>query len=71
MGYEIPGFQYSKIGWEKYNFSSFYQCEGLCAQIHIYMCSMGVEVGVPIVMLGAGEGSVKIAQNGISCKYSV
>ena len=31
----------------------------------------GVEVEIPIVMLGAGEGSVKIAPSGISCKYSV
>ena len=28
----------------------------------------GVEVEIPIVMLGAGEGSVKIAPSGISCK---
>ena len=31
----------------------------------------GAEVEIPIVMLGAGEGSVKIAPSGISCKYSV
>ena len=31
----------------------------------------GLEVKIPIVMLGAGEGSVKITPSGISCKYSV
>ena len=31
----------------------------------------GVEVEILIVMLGAGEGSVKIAPSGIACKYSV
>ena len=45
--------------------------------MHIYLCMYvsvfvgGVEVEIPIVMFGAGEGSVKIAPSGISCKYSV
>ena len=45
--------------------------------MHIYLCRYvcvfvgGVEVEIPIVMLGAGEGSVTIAPSGISCKYSV
>ena len=42
--------------------------------MHIYVCMCvrgGVEVEILIVMLGAGEGSVKIAPSGIACKYSV
>ena len=43
--------------------------------MHMYVCmcvfSWGLEVEIPIVMLGAGEGSVKIAPSGISYKYSV
>ena len=50
----------------------FYQCEGVCVHMYVCMCVReGVEVEIPIVMLGAGEGSVKIAPNGISYKYSV
>ena len=45
----------------------------MCAYIPMYVCVFvgGVEVEIPIVMLGDGEGSVKIAPSGISCKYSV
>ena len=41
--------------------------------MHMYACVFvgGVEVEIPIVMLGAGEGSVKIAPSALSCKYSV
>ena len=31
----------------------------------------GSEVGILIMLLSAGEGSVKIASSGISCKCSV
>ena len=37
----------------------------------MYVCSWGVEVEIPIVMLGAGEGSVKISPSGISHKHGV
>ena len=46
----------------------------MCAYACMYVCVCvreGVEVEIPIVMLGDGEGSVKIAPSGISCKYSV
>ena len=46
----------------------------MCAYVCMYVCMCvrgGVEVEIPIVMLGAGEGSVKIAPSGISYKYSV
>ena len=45
----------------------------VCVCICMYVCVFvgGVEVEIPIVMLGAGEGSVKIAPSGISCKHSV
>ena len=44
-----------------------------CVCIFMYVCVFvgGVEVEIPIVMLCAGEGSVKIAPSGISCKNSV
>ena len=50
-----------------------YQCEGVCVHMYVCMCvcSWGLEVEIPIVMLSAGEGSVKIAPSGISCMYSV
>ena len=52
--------------------SRFHQCKGVCVQMYVCMCVRGgVEVEIPILMLGAGEGSVKIAPSGISCKYSV
>ena len=45
---------YSKIGCEKYIFQDFISVRVcVCAYVHMYMCSWGVEVGVPIVMLGA------------------
>ena len=40
--------------------------------MYVFMCVCGgVEVEIPIVMLGADEESVKIAPSRISCKYSV
>ena len=42
-----------------------YLCRYVCVFVGV------VEVEIPIVMVGAGEGSVKIAPSGISCKYSV
>ena len=42
----------------------------MCAYVHMYMCSWGVELEIPVVMLGAGKG-IKIAPSGILCKYSV
>ena len=40
--------------------------------MYVSMCVQGgVEVEIPIVMLCAGEGSVKIAPSGISCKCVV
>ena len=44
--------------------------------MHMYVCmcvrgGVEVEVEILIVMLDTGEGSVKIAPSGISCKYSV
>ena len=44
----------------------------VCIGMYVCMCVRGgVEVEIPIVMLGAGEGSVKIAPSGISCKHIV
>ena len=46
----------------------------MCAYVCMYICMCvrgGVDVEIPIVMLGAGEGSVKTAPRGISYKYSV
>ena len=37
----------------------------------LFGCTPLVEVEIPIVMLGVGEGSVKIAPSGISYKHSV
>ena len=44
----------------------------MCVRACLYVCG-GVEVGILIVLLSAGEGSVKIAlaSSGISCKCSV
>ena len=42
----------------------------ICMYACVCICG-GVEVAIPIVMLGGGEGSVKIGPRGISCKYSV
>ena len=47
-------------------------CIGMYVCMYVCMCVRGgVEVEIPIVMLCAGEGSVKIAPSEISCKYSV
>ena len=43
----------------------------ICMNVSVHVCLWGVEVEIPIVMLGDGEGSVKIAPSGISCKHSV
>ena len=57
MGYEIPGVQYSKVGCEKYIFQDFISVSAcVCAYVHMYMCSWGVELEIPIAMLGASKG---------------
>ena len=43
----------------------------MCICMYVCVFVRGVEVEIPIVMLGAGEGSVKIVPSGISYKYSV
>ena len=43
----------------------------VCMYVCVFVGGFEVEVEIPIVMLGEGEGSVKIAPSGISCKYSV
>ena len=43
--------------------------------VHVYMCVCscggGLEVGILIVLSSAGEGNVKIASGGISCKCNM
>ena len=39
--------------------------------MHVCVFVGGVKGEILIVMLGAGEGSVKIAPSGILCKYNV
>ena len=45
-------------------------CAYVCMYVCMYVCKE-VEVEILFVMLGAGEGNVKIAPSGISCKHSV
>ena len=43
----------------------------MCSCLGARVGGGGVEVGILVVLLCDGKGSVKIASSGISCKFSV
>ena len=52
-------------------FEVFISVRSVYVRACVFVCVWGVEVGILIVLLSAGEGSVKIASSGMSCKCVV